>query len=561
MIKLILAFYSMFAGCFRLLGVNVDQFLALLEVKLRMDGRRRRVGMETGRRRSARNSLMITVLTYLFLGTMLSLVSFKISSPLVGMTVIHAAIMMMIAMSLISDFSSVMLDTTDNVVLLPRPIDGRTLLCARIAHIVTYLCMLTLSLSAGSFVTGTINYHHLFGVVFLGTLVSSVCLVVCAVNLFYLAVLRFADQDKLRDIVVYVQIALSVVFFGGYQLLPRLMDMTKLDTLHIDDRWWIYVFPPAWLAGPIDLLAGHAARPQWVLTSLAVAIPVVGLLAIVFVGGPRFTEGLRRLNAPPTVRGGAPANATRSDHLLRRLSRLVCGEGVQGAAFEWVWRMCSRDRPFKLRTYPSMAMMGMVGVILLMTSDDTVVESIANLADSKAYVFLLYYGCLFIPMPAMIVRYSDQHEAAWIYEAMPLAKPGDVLMATLKTILVRFALPFTAIVAVVAIAIWGLRLLPDIVLAIEGTLLVSVTQAIVVGRRFPFSEEYHVAESSGKLFKSMIFMGLPVILASLHFGLSFLPGGVLCGIVLVGLIGAAIWRQYANTDWATMRRANGESPM
>ncbi len=560
MIKLILGFYRLFGWCFRLLGVNVDQFLAVLEVKLRMDGRRRRIGMETGRRKSTRNSLVITVLTYTFLGAMLSLVLLKISSPLAGMTVVHAAIMMMIAMSLISDFSSVMLDTTDNVVLLPRPIDGRTLLCARIAHIVTYLSMLTLSLSAGTFVTGTITYHPLFGLVFLGTLICSVCLVVCAVNLFYLAVLRFADQDKLRDVVVYVQIALSIVFFGGYQLLPRLMDMTALDTLRIDDRWWIYFFPPAWLAGPIDLLASRAGTPQQVLTFLAVAVPLAGLWAIVLVGGPRFTEGLRRLSASPTARRGARANAARRDPFLRRLSRFVCGRGIQGAAFELVWRMCSRDRPFKLRTYPSMAMMGMVGVILLVTSDDTVVESIAKLADSKAYVFLLYYGCLFIPMPAMIVRYSDQHEAAWIYEAMPLAKPGDVLMATLKTILVRFALPFTALVAIVAIAIWGVRLLPDVVLAIEGTLLVSVTQAIVVGRRFPFSEEYHVAESSGKLFRSMIFMGLPVMLATVHFGLSILPGGVLVGIVLVGLICAAVWRQYANTDWATMRRCNAESP-
>ncbi|NTW37527.1 MAG: hypothetical protein HGB17_15710 [Syntrophobacteraceae bacterium] len=60
---------------------------------------------------------------------------------------------------------------------------------------------------------------------FLLTLACSIALIVCAVNLFYVAAIRFTSGERLRDIILQFQVVMSVGVFVGYQFLPRLMDM------------------------------------------------------------------------------------------------------------------------------------------------------------------------------------------------------------------------------------------------------------------------------------------------------------------------------------------------
>ena len=63
------------------------------------------------------------------------------------MIVFYTYIMVMISMTLITDFSSILLDTSDNTIILPRPVDSRTLFAARLTHILLYLGQLGLGLT------------------------------------------------------------------------------------------------------------------------------------------------------------------------------------------------------------------------------------------------------------------------------------------------------------------------------------------------------------------------------------------------------------------------------
>ena len=56
--------------------------------------------------------------------------------------------------SMISDFSSVLLDIRDSNILYPKPIDRKTVSAAKLIHIIIYLSLLTVALVRPSLIAG-----------------------------------------------------------------------------------------------------------------------------------------------------------------------------------------------------------------------------------------------------------------------------------------------------------------------------------------------------------------------------------------------------------------------
>ncbi len=555
MVDLLLRLFDVFQIPLVRLGVDYRQFRAILEAKLTLDSRRQTPWAQRADKKSGWGSMAVTMLFYGFIGLFAASILFGARSALTGMTIVNAFIMTMIAMAVIADYSTVLLDTRDNAILQPRPVGGRTILVARIAHILIYLSLLALSLSLATIVTGTIVLHPLFPVVYLVTLCCSVGLVVCLASVFYLVAIRLMDAERFRNVLMYAQVGMSVLIFGGYQFLPQLLDFRVLRDLTIDDRWWIYVLPPAWMAAPIDLLTGHAGVPQIVLTCLAFVVPVAAMWIMVRELAPRFNRALAMLDATPAD-GKNSARETAGPSLLCRVFRLASRRPAERAAFELIWQLTARDRQFKLRTYPSMAMMFVMSFAFLLFSDPRGMRyALENLPQTQKYLFPLYFACAMVPMIVLQLRYSDKHEAAWIYGALPLARPGDVLMGGLKVVLVRFVVPTSVLVAGVVLAIWGVSKLPDIVLAFCAIVLAAILQSLLFGRRLPFSEGYGVMEGSGRSAKGFLLLVVPGILGGAHYVLLLVPGGVVMAIPAVVLIVILVARGYSNTDWATLGAA------
>jgi hypothetical protein len=460
-------------------------------------------------------------------------------------------IMLMVAMSLIADFTSVLLDTRDNAILHPRPVSGRTALLARIAHVATYLSLIALSLAIGTLIAGAFAVHPLFPIVYTFSLACAVSMVVLFVNLFYLVALRFTNGERFRDMILYFQIGMTMVVIGGYQLLPRLIHADKIRELRIDDQGWIYLWPPTWMAAPADLLAGHSGRPQIILAALAVTVPLVGLWAVVRFLAPRFNRALARLDVTPTTSERSSA-ATRSSP-LSRLASFCSFRPVQRATFELIWYLCSRDRHFKLRAYSAMAFLFLFVFIIMINSPHGFLAGLRKLPETHKYLFLLYLGSTVLASILMHLRYGGTHEPAWVYLALPVARPGDILMAGLKVVLARFVVPTMAIVVVLCLAVWGPGIWPDMILALSVTLLMAGVDAMLFLRRFPFSESYSVRDASGRLGRQLFVLALPFALGGLHYTMLVTrPSTVLLAVPIV-LIGALlILRRYAGTDWMAM---------
>lgn len=551
MTSLILALFDPFARLFTALGVDYAQFRAILEVKLTMDNRRQLGAFQgaSGSKKQPKAIFFLTLVGYTFFGLYFGVIVAVMPSTLTAMTLAHSFVMVMVGMSLVGDYSTVLLDTTDNAVMQPRPVTGRTLLVARVVHVALYLSLMSFSLSLCTMVVAAFKIHLLAPVVFAATLGLSMCLVVFLASTMYLLAMRVASAERVRDIITWVQIVLAVVMVGGYQILPRMMGADALKSMTLESATWVYFYPPAWFAAPIDLLAGHVTLMNLFLSTEAVLIPILAMLVVVRVLAPTFNKSMLALEAQAPVKPVAIPAAGRPTTLSSRLARLTCRNEEMQAAFDMVWQLCARDRQFKRRVYPSVAMMAVMAVAFLFNTGGKSEPVLQKLRESNWYLIALYLASLPTATVIAQVALTEQPEAAWIYRLLPIARPGRIIVAGWKVMLMRIVVPVQIALLVVLFALIGPRMLLDGVVAASATLFIAALYGLVFGRQFPFSMPYSVMQQSGRLIRTFGLMFLPFILCGLHFAFALMPYAPVLLIPVYLLLTWFVLKAIESTAW------------
>ncbi len=556
MTALILALFDPFARLFKALGVDYAQFRTILEVKLTMDNRRQ-INAFQGSSTSKKQPKAVFVLmlvSYAAFGLYVGLITALMPSTFTAMTLAHSFVMVMVGMSLVGDYSSVLLDTTDNAVMQPRPVTGRTLLVTRIVHIALYLSLMAFSLSLCTMVVATFKIHVLAPIVIAATLGLSMCLVVFLASTMYLLAMRVTSAERVRDIITWVQIIMAVVMVGGYQVLPRMMGADALKSMALENATWVYFYPPAWFAAPVALLAGHVTLVNLFLSTEAVFIPILAMLTVVRVLAPTFNQSMLDLEAQAPVKTVSAAAAERPATLSTRLARLTCRNEEMQAAFDMVWQLCARDRQFKRRVYPSIAMMAVMAVAFLFNTGGKSEPMLQQFRESSWYLLALYMASLPTATVIAQVALTEQPEAAWIYRLLPIARPGRIIVAGWKVMLMRIVVPVQIALLVVLFALVGPRMLLDGVISACATLFIAALYGLVFGRQFPFSMPYSVMQQSGRMLRAFGLMMLPFFLCGLHYAFTFVPFAAIALIPVYLLLTGFVLKAIESTAWPDLLR-------
>ena len=150
MAKFLLSLVRIFRPLLNGRGIDFNRMMVIVETKLLMDQRRVYMNWRQGKTKENTNHLRVALLFYGFMGIVMGSMIYFVDNFLTVMIFTHAYILFMMAMILITDFSSVLLDTTDNQIILPRPVTSKTLFMARLVHILLYLLQFTFAIAAGS---------------------------------------------------------------------------------------------------------------------------------------------------------------------------------------------------------------------------------------------------------------------------------------------------------------------------------------------------------------------------------------------------------------------------
>jgi ABC-2 type transport system permease protein len=561
--KFFLAIISLFNPLWKKMGVNVVQLRAILDVKLKMDDRRPNAYTsmrQQQQNKPRKNGSWAIVLVSLLMGFFYLFIFMIGGNLLLQFFLWFSIFMVMMSITLISDFTSVLIDVKDNYVILPRPVNDKTVVVSRLLHIMIHISKIVGPLAAPAFVYVAIRYGVgpgcWFGVMVL--LLSVFCIFL--INAVYLVALKLTTPQRFKEILNYLQIVFSIIVFATYYLAPRLVERSNLARLDLADYPWVNIVPTYWFARAHLGVSGLDFSGLTLLyIALAILVPFLSLWLVVKVFAPSFNRKLAMLSGsePEAVKKEVKVSSGKMP-LYKTLARLSSKNRLERLSFELVWMITGRSRDFKLKVYPSLAYVIVYFAYFLFSGKQgTPAEAWARLPETNMFILLIYISSFVFITAISNIMYSDKFKAAWVYYAAPVKTPGELLMGAFKATLVKFFLPFYIFIALFSLGVWGIKILPDLLLGFVNVVLINLLFASIYLRKLPFSSELNIKQGAGTFLKSLLILAIPGVIGFAHYGLRFVGKDIswayMVMVIVFGLISSAIlyllYMRYKETGW------------
>lgn len=514
------------------LGIEYSILRKILQMKLIMDGRRVPTILNTSKSGSEEgdNKFLKSLGLYLLMGLILIPFVWMRYNYIFQMSIVYTVIIFFIMTSLISDFSSVLLDVKDKNIIGTKPVTARTIHLAKTLHIFYYMFSISAALIGPALIVSLYRQGVLFFLVFLVSIIFLDLLIIVLTSFIYLFVLRFFDGEKLKDIINYIQIILSIVISVGYQLFVRLFDIMNLEVGFVP-TWWQFFIVPIWYSAPFQMIKKAEVNSTYLaFTLMTIVVPVIAF-AVYIKLMPLFEKHLQKLNNN-TV--GTKRSKRRSASLL---SKIICHSIEERIFFRFVSDMMKNEREFKLKVYPSLGFAIVFPYIFIfqqMTGYD-----ITDMSQSKIY-FSIYFCGIIVPTAMWMMRYSSNYKGAWIYKTVPLRSFVPVFRGTIKAFLAKLFFPLYLLQAITFLPIFGVHIIPELIGVFINILIFNLLSFLLNGKSLPFSEEYKAAQPMNGMSSLVIFAGLGII-AVLHYFISKAPFGAYIYIVLSMILYMILW--------------------
>lgn len=495
-------------GLYQKAGVDYDMFRLILNVKLTMDGRRKAtVFNDNKKKKEDSNEFYKALILYAFFGIFLGLMLIFDINKMYIMSGYFSAIMFMVLTIFISDFSYVILDVRDKNILSTKGIDSKTINAAKITHVFIYMLYLTLALVGVSFLISFKFGVGYFLVFFLEIILIDIFMIIITA-LAYLLVLKFFDGEKLKDIINFVQIGLSIFMVVVYQIVPRLFEFIDVVNIKYEEKLWHLLIPPMWFAAPLSIISGEeVTRLKIIMSILAVAVPIISMFIYLKLT-PAFEKNLQKLN-------NNEDNIKEKSNLLIKINNLFCKDNTERAFFNFSLGIMNSEREFKLKVYPNLALGIVFPIIFMVIGIDRsnlggIFESLRN---SRSYLSI-YAFALVIPNILVMLRYSERYLGAWIYEVAPINNTAAIFKGVIKGAIYKLILVPYSIISIIFIAIFGFKVIIHLIIAFLAFILIMIINFVVLKKYFPFSRKFEATNSGESLLSvivSLLVSGLGLV--------------------------------------------------
>ncbi len=542
------------------MGADVAQLRMLLWVRLLLDNRRPvQMGRNSGKPSNYR--IWITTIVSVFVGLLyvIPLIAFK--DLIAGWTIYYTAFGFLYVFTLITDLGHVLLDTREKYIVQTRPVGDRTILLARLLHLFSYLVRTALPMSLGGW-AAAIYYSGWKGALwFPVTLFLLLAMVVFAVNVFYIALLRLVKPARFSAVLSYFQIVFAIILFASYQFLPRLLGNGEPANLNLADYGIVRFFPAYWLGSTWGWMGIPVALSgSWITGLLAFALPVVCLVLLVRILAPQFARRLALLDSGNEAQnaGGAPRMETSPKKVLgARLATIFTRTRPAEAGFLLSWALTTRSRSFRMRMITSLAYLPVYFVYLISSSRDSVGETLRDLPNTNKFLMLLYMVSFVVMQSVSFLAMSDAYKAAWIYRTTPVENPGALVLGGITAVWVKYILPFFGAISLVVLSVWGLRTLPDILLAGVNIVAFGLMSLYLGNFYLPFSlpEKAEANRGARNVIRLFLAFLIPVVLGGLHYLALKMLWLKLLFLALSGIFMWLIWTSLKEKSWAAIDKS------
>ena len=411
-------------------------------------------------------SLIFVLVMYAFVGLMTGIAASQLD-VFTYTVLVHSMTFFVVGMAVTSESGDILFNANESDVLVHRPIHPRTLLLAKSISLIGFTLVLAgaLNLFPTFFGMAASGARFWFPIVHLLSMVLLCVFCAAAVVCTYGLVIRFLDREKFDNFAAWSQVGMSILFIGGYQIVPRLLE--RFEGLSLAPyAQYLFPLPPAWFAGIDSWVAGDQPMSGallgifGLLATSGLAYIAIGKLA------PSYGEGLTKLSETRT-RAQKPVRAQMVHTSFRNpVLRWWLRDPIERWSFRLAAAYMRRDRDIKLRLYPSLTIFLIIPLMSLLDR---------NRGSLSAFVPLLTVWMLgMMPLQALQTLQMSQHYlAADIFAIAPLSSAAPVFHGVRKATIYYLLTPALCVAAILIVYL-GPGGTQGLVLALAGVVAIPV---------------------------------------------------------------------------------------
>jgi ABC-2 type transport system permease protein len=139
-----------------------------------------------------------------------------------------------------------------------------------------------------------------------------------------------------------------------------------------------------------------------------------------------------------------------------------------------------------------------------------------QLSTSNSFL-TVYFSLIIIPTILVLLKFSGKYKGAWIYRVAPIKQLKPMFSGTIKAFIFNLYLPVYMFLSVIFLALFGLRILPDLVVVFLNACTFAVICFMILKKSIPFSESFDEYNQNSNI---AIFIGLMLfvaLFAGLHY--------------------------------------------
>ena len=532
--KFILLLLDQLSFLYKKSDIDYEQLRSIVKIKFEINSRKAS-GMLGQSASGKPTSFTFALVIYAVFGLVTAFVLFLQNSALISYGILYSYILVFTIMVLITDFSSVLLDTSDNTIVLPKPVSSKTVFAARNTFIIVYIAQIVLALSAGGIIITFILFGGLAGLLFLTSLILITLLATNLTFALYLGVMSFTSEETMKNAINYMQIAMTVLFMGSYQLLPRLIDNLENFTQQLNFETWMIFIPPFWYATMQGLLQHQIEIAVLPLLSvvLGIVMPFGLMVGIQKFFIPFFNNKLQDLAIQNKEEKSKKTQTVHSafspSFVLKKLFQL---KPLEQAAYVLTVQSLKADRKLKLRIYPALGYIVVFIIIIFVSVNKNNENLFVDLHATHHYLWLIYFCGFLLNTAQFETSYSENFKARWIYESSVIQHPGQLISGSLKANQMYFMVPAYVLVSIGVLFFWGPSTADDLVLGFFNCSLITLINIWLNQRLLPFSLPEDARMSGNNFARGLLIMVIIAALCGLHYLAILVPYGVSVAIVI-----------------------------
>lgn len=496
---------DLFRPLFEAFGVEYEKMRLIVSMKLTLDKRKNNSSEN-------KNSLMQSVILYLVIGLVASRIIVMPIDIMTKMTVLFALIFVMLLTCFITDFSSVILDTYDRHIIGITDVKDITLNMAKIVHIIIYISIMSLSISAFSILMILMAYNIGFCLLFILCMILMDFLLIMMTSVIYYLLIKIFKGEKLKDVLNLFQIFMIFVFSIMYYFITSSLSDIQINYTFSINAYDLFI-PFMWFASLFCVIFYGKIQTLYIIMAiLGIIVPILSILIYVKLT-PAFERNLDKLEQVSYNEKDSKSKKS----FVSKLANKICKNNEEKSFFEFIYTNLSRDREFKTRVYPTLASGIIMPLVLLFVTYDRsmgIMEYLKSLSTTNNFLNI-YLAVILLQNCILLLKYSKEYEASFIYDVLPISKKKNIYSAEFKVIIIKLFVPVFIIIGIPYLILFKAKFIVHLLIAFVSTIFISMGTFRINNKSLPFSEDYAVTANTSNflnIIKSIGFVGVAVLL-------------------------------------------------